>query len=267
MTGQDRTGGMALPHALEQIATSPTTAAIACDYDGTLAPIVDDPDSAAPLPAALEAVAALVGAGTAVAIISGRPVSFLREHVPIVGCALIGQYGLESLHDDVVVVDPRAEAFVDAVHHAAGDADVTWPGLRVEHKGDLAFTVHWRTAPELAPPPDELEAFASRHGLVVQPGRLACELRTPVPVDKGIALNRWLVTRGRATAAFVGDDLGDLEAFDAIEQWCARGDGRSAARVAVRSDEVPPGLLERADLVVEGPDGVAALLSSLAPRR
>jgi trehalose 6-phosphate phosphatase len=258
---------MNLPHGLERIAVSPTTAAIACDYDGTLAPIVDDPDAAAPLAGALDAVAALVEAGTDVAIISGRPVSFLRDHVPIAGCALIGQYGLESLHDDVVVVDPRAEAFVAAVHDAAADAAATWPGLRVEHKGDLAFTVHWRTAPDLAPTPAELEALASRHGLAAQPGRQACELRTPVPMDKGIALNRWLVTRGPTTALFLGDDLGDLEAFDALEQWCARSGDRAGFRVAVRSDEAPPQLLERADLVVDGPDGVVALLSSLVPQR
>jgi trehalose 6-phosphate phosphatase len=257
---------MKLPQGLDRVASHPDTAALACDYDGTIAPIVDDPDAALPLPAALEALAAIVNAGVDVAIISGRPVSFLRDRVPVAGCALIGQYGLESLHGDVVVVDPRAEPFVDAVHRAAGDAAAAWPELRVEHKGDLAFTVHWRTAPDHAPAPDALEELATRHGLAVQPGRQACELRTPVPMDKGIALNRWLVTRGRPVAAFVGDDLGDLEAFDALEQWYTHGEDRAAVRIAVRSDEVPPALLERADVVVDGPEGVAALLSSLTRR-
>lgn len=256
-----------MPPALERIATAPATAAVACDYDGTLAPIVDDPDAAAPQSGALDAVQALVDAGAAVAVISGRPISFLRQHVPIVGCALIGQYGLESLHDDVVVVDPRAETFVDAVHRAAADAAAAWPALRVEHKGDLAFTVHWRTVPDRAPPAAELRALADRHGLALQPGRQACELRTPVPMDKGVALNRWLVTRRRPSAAFVGDDLGDLDAFDALEQWCARGEERSGVRVAVRSDEVPPELLARADVVVDGPEGAVALLSALVSRR
>lgn len=257
---------MTMPHALEHIAAAPTTAALACDYDGTLAPIVDDPDAAAPLPGAVDALRALVDAGVAVAIISGRPISFLRKHVPIARCALIGQYGLESLHDDVVVVDPRAEAFVDAVHRATADAAAAWPALRVESKGDLAFTVHWRTAPDRAPSTAELGELAERHGLVLQPGRQACELRTPVPMDKGVALNRWLVASRRGAAAFAGDDLGDLEAFEALEQWCTRGAGRSGVRIAVRSDEAPPELLARADIVVDGPEGVAALLSGLVQR-
>ncbi len=251
---------MELARAVARFLTEPTATALACDYDGTLAPIVDDPDAAAPLPDALAALRAIADAGVEVAIISGRPISFLRTHVDLPDCALIGQYGLESLQGDTVVVDPRAELYLAAVHDAERDAAAAWPGLRVEHKGDLAFTVHWRTTPDLAPAPGELEELAARYDLVVQPGRQAGEVRTPVPMDKGVALNRWLVTRGRSVAAFVGDDLGDLEAFDALDRWCARGDGREAIRIAVSSDEAPAELLGRADLVVEGPDGVVELL-------
>ena len=56
---------------------------------------------------------------------------------------------------------------------------------------------------------------------------------------------------GPDAAAYVGDDLGDLPAFDGLDVLAARG--VATVRVAVASDEAPPILLNRADHVVEGP--------------
>ena len=131
------------------------------------------------MPAALDALAALADRLALVAVVSGRPVEFLREHAAIDGAVLVGQYGLETLVDGRVVVDASVTPYLDAVAAAAEEAQRTWPDLLVERKGEIAFTVHWRTAPGAAPHEGALAELASRHGLDTQPGRMACELRPP----------------------------------------------------------------------------------------
>jgi trehalose 6-phosphate phosphatase len=258
-----------LPAALEPFAVPGRRAAVAVDYDGAIAPVVPDPAHAVALPAALDALAGLVERVTLVAIVSGRTIDFLRAHVTCGGAVLVGQYGLERLVDGEVVVDERALAFVDAVRAAADAATRTWPDLLVERKGEVALTVHWRRAPNAAPDPAALAALAHEHGLKLQPARMAAELRPPVPTDKGTAFETLLDGGfGWDAAAFVGDDAADLAAFDALDRMqratAAGPRPLHTARVAVRSSEIPAELLRRADVVVDGPPGVADVLSRLA---
>ena len=255
MRGPDAVAGVR--HRLER-------AVIGVDYDGTLAPIVVDPTHAVPLPAARDALGALVGNAALVAVVSGRPVDFLRVQLGIDGLTLVGQYGLERLVGDEVRIDDRALPFLEGVATATADAERRWPDLLVERKGKLAVTVHWRTR-GAGPPDVELAALADEHGLAMLHGRKSCEFRPPLPVDKGSAL-AGVVREARAAAAlFAGDDRGDLSVFDALDTLIADGSVECAARVGVRSDEAPPQILERADVVVEGPAGVAEMLSSLVP--
>jgi trehalose 6-phosphate phosphatase len=241
--------------------------AVISDYDGTLAAIVDDPSKAVALPAALDALRDLVDRVALVAIVSGRPVAFLRENVPVAGITLVGQYGLEQVFEGRIVVDPRVKPYLPDVASAAQEAAERWPELPMERKGELAFTVHWRTRPDRAPTTTEITRFADRHGLTIVPGRRACELRPPVPVDKGVAVRRFLEASSFEAVVFIGDDRGDLSAFDALDRGQAASGGElTVVRVAVRSSEVPPELLERADVIVDGPEGVATFLSSLVRR-
>lgn len=249
-----------LPVALSNLARLASQSAFVSDFDGTLAPIVDDPATATPLPQAIHALQTLAARLGLVAIVSGRPIAFLREHVAVERVVLVGHYGLERLVDGQVVLDPRAEPYVDAVAAAAADAQRRWPSLIVERKGDIAFTVHWRNAPASEPSADDLASLAEQHGLQTQPGRMACELRPPVPVDKGTVFEE--LAHDFRHSAFAGDDHGDLAAFN-VGVDAPDDDGR-IVRIAVRSPEAPRELLERADLVVDGPEGLAALLSDLA---
>ncbi|MDP9392911.1 MAG: trehalose-phosphatase, partial [Actinomycetota bacterium] len=97
------------------------------------------------------------------------------------------------------------------------------------------------------------------HGLDVEPGRMVLELRPP-GTDKGAAL-RGLVEQDRpAVVMFAGDDLGDLAAFDAVDEL--RAAGLPGLLVCSGSEEVRA-LAARADLVVDGPDGLVELLGQL----
>ena len=148
-------------------------AALLCDFDGTVAPIVDDPAAAAPLPAAVTALGRLAGRLGLVAVVTGRPVADVRRHLPDPRLRVVGQYGLEQEVDGAVVPDPRAASFAAAVGAAADEAVRRWPRLRVERKGDVACTVHWREHPDAAPGAVALDALAAQHGLMVGPARMA----------------------------------------------------------------------------------------------
>lgn len=235
-----------------------------CDFDGTLAPIVDDPAAAAPLPGAVTVLRDLASRLALVAVVTGRPVVEVRRHLDDPRIAVVGQYGLEREVAGAVVVDPRVAPFAAAVAAAADEAEQRWPGLRVERKGRVACTLHWRERPDDAPAATAVSDLAARHGLAAWPARMAVELRPPVVVDKGTAATALLAGCPADLAVFAGDDHGDLAALAAVRAWSATAPGRRAVGLAVASPESPPDLLAAADLVVDGPVGLLDHLTSWA---
>jgi trehalose 6-phosphate phosphatase len=254
----------ALPAPLRLLRDRPASTALFVDYDGTLAPIVEDPAAAVPLPGSPELLARLADRFGLVAVVSGRPASFLVEVLgPPPGVALYGLYGLEELGEDG---RPRpaeeAAAYAPVVAEVAGRAAVEAPpGLLVEPKG-LTVTLHWRTAPGTE---GWARAFASDvtagDGLVVQDGRMALELRPPLPTDKGTVVAR--LGRGFAAVACFGDDLGDLPAFAALADR-GRVPGVTAVSVAVVDDETPDEVVHAADVRIPGPAAALDVLAWLA---
>ncbi|MFI0241603.1 trehalose-phosphatase [Streptomyces sp. NPDC016845] len=258
---------------LAAIVARPGRSVIAVDFDGTLAPIVADPEQARAHPDAVPALAALAPRVASVAVITGRPAGVAVRHGGFAGVpglehlVVLGHYGAErwdavsgtvrapAPHPGVAAV--RSE--LPGVLHEAG----LWHDTYVEEKG-RAVAVHTRRAADpqgafetLRAP---LTALAARHGLVVEPGRMVLELRPP-GVDKGVALSEYVREVGAESVLYAGDDLGDLPAFAAVEKL--RLDGVPGVLVCSGSAEVPE-LADRADLVVDGPGEVASLLAHLA---
>ncbi|MDQ6797860.1 MAG: trehalose-phosphatase [Actinomycetota bacterium] len=240
----------------------PGGAGVFCDFDGTLAEIIDVADDAEPVDGAIEALCALADAYATVAVISGRPARFLQRFLDGKGVILSGLYGLERVEDGQVHIAAEARRWQPVVEELATRARDDAPaGLTVEPKG-LTLTLHFRTAPELADAAREwVDEQASATGLVVSPGRRSYELRPPVTMSKGTVVAE--ASKGLGAACFLGDDHGDLAAFDALDDLADAG--VTTLRVAVRSEESPPELLERADLVVDGPPEVVRLLRRLLP--
>jgi trehalose 6-phosphate phosphatase len=243
--------------------------ALCLDFDGTLSPIVDDPEAARPLTGVVELLGHLADWYAAVALVSGRPADFLAAHASAPGVRYLGLYGLQEFRDGRVWVDPRLEAARPAVAAAYQDlrdsAAVRESGAFLEDKR-YAVAVHTRRVPDRdhwAVPIDRTaRQIAGRHGLEVVPGKRVWELRPGVRSDKGDAVRRVIADSGARSVVVAGDDLGDLAAFAAVARVAAAGgDG---LRVAVRSAEAPPELLDQADLVVDGPPGLRELLERLA---
>lgn len=250
----------------ELLAAHPESAALLLDFDGSLAPIVVDPAVAAAPPETLAVLGRLAERLALVAILSGRPIDFLARAVPLPGIELVGSYGLERRIDGRTVIEPEALRYRDAVAAAATEAERRWPDLLVERKGEIAVTVHWRAVGDVdASVASDIDALGRQMGLAVYPTRMARELRPPIAVDKGSAVRELLRDAPAATiAAFAGDDRGDLPALDALDALEQSGRLAAVVRIAVQSTEVPGELIERADLVVDGPAGLLDWLRALA---
>ena len=232
------------------------------DFDGTLSPIVDEPASARPLNGVTEILEELTRSYRLVGVLSGRPVAFLVPLLPP-GLVISGLYGLEVVRDGRRIDHPYAGSWREVVEDVARSSRSLGPaGMDVESKG-LSLTLHYRSHPELA---DAVLAWAkaqaARSGLVARPARMSVELHPPIAADKGTALED--LADGLAAVAYVGDDLGDLPAFDALDRLAADHEMHTL-RVAVASAEAPHELVDRADLVLAGPDAVLAFLRSLVP--
>jgi trehalose 6-phosphate phosphatase len=258
---------------LAALLADPASALLATDFDGTLAPIVEDPDQARPYPGAVDALARLGTRLGAVVIVTGRPAGQAVEYggfadVPgLERLVVFGHYGLErwdaatglvTAPDAAPAVTAASQEIADVLQ-AADAHDGTW----VEDKG-ASFAVHTRRT---ADPAVALEAvrgavvaLASRHGLHVEPGRYVLELRPP-GINKGSALAGAVAAYDARTVVFAGDDLGDLAAYDAVDRL--RADGMPGLLICSGSTETTQ-LAARADIVVDGPPGVTALLTALA---
>lgn len=234
-------------------------AGLFCDFDGTMSEIVDDPGSAVPVDGAVEALVGLADHLARVGVLSGRPLAFLDGFFPP-KLFLAGLYGLECLDDGVRRDHPQAGAWREVIEDMAACAAAKGPdGMRVEPKG-LSITLHYREHPDRAAAVQRwADEQAARSGLVARPARMSVELHPPIDADKGTALAA--AAEGLRAVAFIGDDVGDLSAFDALDELAAAG--VATAKVAVASQEVAHELTDRADLVLDGPSDVVQLLRLL----
>ncbi|KQO00787.1 hypothetical protein ASF21_10725 [Arthrobacter sp. Leaf234] len=210
--------------AVLQALVSNENAGLVMDFDGVLSRITDDPDASELLPGTEEILASLATKLSVVALLSGRPVSFLAARAAIPGVELYGSYGLEHLTDHGIEVVHEVREWTTAVkeatdvlHRALDGMD----GIHVEDKS-LAVAVHWRRAPNrgsamklIAP---LIREVIDVHGLRHEPGKFVEELRMPLEQDKGTALRRIINTSNLQTVAYAGDDRGDLPAFEAATE-------------------------------------------------
>src|SRR4051794_16371829 len=204
---------------------------VGLDFDGTLAPIVEDPAEAHIHPDAASVLVELAGQVRAIAVITGRParqaldLGGLEEVGNAIGDAgkelyLFGQYGNERWSSTQRrIIAPRPPAGLASFtaelprllrRHDAGDA-------HVEEKG-LAVAVHTRRLAEADRAFEELlpalEERAARYDLVVEPGRQVIEVRSP-GMDKGVVVGKLAEELDAGGVVFIGGDLGDVGAFEA----------------------------------------------------
>lgn len=248
------------------------TAGVFLDFDGTLSHIVHRPGDARPVEGTREVLADLVRSYGLVAVVSGRSAHDLLEWLgPQI--EIWGVHGAERTVDGTVVLSDRAKPFEDlmrAVHDEAAEmmAATGIEGIFLEDKR-VMLGLHFRAAEDVPRAEQELEVIAAslaeKHGLRRAGGRLAYELRPPEEFTKAAVVLDRSRELGLNAGAFVGDDRVDLPGFDALDLLAGEGDFVSL-RVAVDSEEGPPELMARADVVVDGPPEAVKFLRGLIPK-
>jgi trehalose 6-phosphate phosphatase len=253
---------------MNELARSPGEAGLFFDFDGTLAEIVPRPEQARPLAGIPDVLDDLGRLFRVVCVVSGRSAVQLVEWLGA-GIEIWGLHGAERVIGGRVELAPEMAGFEDDMQNVLAEArrrieELRIPGLVVEDKR-IMVGLHWRMAEDHARAEGLVTELASelaeKHGLKLGSGKLALELRPPLEVSKREVVTRRAREERLRAAAFAGDDVVDLPAFDALDELSERG--IAVVRVAVVTEGTPAELISRADVAVEGPYEMLAWLQAL----
>lgn len=253
---------------LEAVASNPERAGVFTDFDGTLSHIVELPSDARPVEGAQEILSELSDRLGVVAIVSGRAAGELLEWLgPNV--EIWGVHGAEHTVNGRVELTGAAADFAALIKRAHSDlqtrlAKLKLPGTVLEDK-TVMLALHYRNASDREAAGKALLRLATeaaeKHDLIASQARMVIELRPPVEFSKADVVRRRAAELDLRAAAFIGDDTVDLPGYAALDELAR--EGVATTRVAVGSHESPAQLLERADVVVNGPEGALEWLRSL----
>ena len=239
------------------------------DFDGTLAPIVEDHAEAAMTTESRAAVDRLAEhSGVGLAAVSGRALEDLTGRVGLDGVVYAGNHGLELGYDGERTVHPAVEGVGPAIDRLCAELDERLgdvPGYAVENKRVTA-TVHFRTVPEEHVPRvvgTVEEVVDGADGLRVSEGREIREVRPAVEWDKGRVMELLAATAPDGwRVMYVGDDTTDEDAFRAIQPdgvgvhvaSSEHGDVETDADYRLDGQAAVPSFLEWLDESVPRPD-------------
>lgn len=239
---------------LERLRELAPRAGVLLDFDGSLAAIVDHPDDARPFEGAREAIAGLIGRFAVVAVVTGRRSEEVAELLAVDGLRYEGLYGMQEAAPELTF------ALLPSVEAAAAAVPEAW----VEDKR-VSVAVHYRGATDPSAARialvARLEPVGAGSGFDLVEGKMVIEL---VPRDrpmKGGVVERIADELDLHGMLFAGDDVADLDAFSAMDRLGAAG--VTTVKVAVHGPETPSALEAAADVIVDGPAGLVALLGSL----
>ena len=250
----------ALKH-VQEIAGSGDRLAVFLDYDGTLTPIVNQPEAAWLSESMRETLRSLV-ARVPVAILSGRDLDDVRGRVHVDGIVYAGSHGFDIMGAGGLRRELGGEYLpvLDAAEAELREALDEIPGAQLERK-HFSVAAHYRNVNEddafrVAQAVDEV---AARHRELRRiNGKKVYELLPDIDWNKGKAV-LWLletleVERGKALPIYIGDDRTDEDAFRALEK---RG-------VAILVSEHPQATA--ANYCLTNPEEVEEFLAALAAR-
>ena len=241
------------------------------DIDGTLSPMAPTSDEARLYPGVVSLLER-AREHAHVAIMTGRAIEDGAAIVNVEGLTYIGTHGLEwcdglpSLH--VVEIVPEALNFIEPGRYLLDLVEERLselPGVYVQRKR-IGGTLHYR----LSPNPEQarkgilsiLEEPARRVNMRLREGRRMVEVLSPLAVDKGQALRRFVEHFQVRGVAFAGDDNTDLDAVLEIVRL-REEKGMAALSIVVQHADSLPLMLEQGDVVVQEVKGMVELLSEM----
>ena len=244
----------------------PRSVAVLTDIDGTLAPIVPTPDMSEVPEEIKDLLRRLSERFLLVAGISGRKSEEALDLIGLEDVVYFGNHGFEILRDGEVEMIPEALPYLEKVQELESLAreELAPQGAFVEEKG-ITASIHYRNVPPEVG--ERCVEFARREGerlgLRITVGRGVVEARPPIRADKGTAVRTLVEEYSPERAMFLGDDTTDLDAFRELKKLREEEKLQEILRIGVASDEGPPEIETEADIVVDGVEGVTALLRQL----
>ena len=232
------------------------------DVDGTISEIAPSPQEARVSLACREHLAGLTNTLELVAAISGRPVLEVRQMIGVEGMVYIGNHGLERWHEGTVEFSPGAEEYhtkAKAVLEQLGNL-LAIEGLIYENKG-VALAIHYRLCPDRESARQTILKIVGTSALANQfrilEGKMVVELRPPLEVNKGTAVEDLVERYQLRSGIYMGDDIGDIDAFRVMHQ-------KGFSSLCVIADETPDDVSREADFSVNGVSDVARFLKWFA---
>ncbi|KAG8072428.1 hypothetical protein GUJ93_ZPchr0006g43441 [Zizania palustris] len=200
------------------------------DYDGTLSPIVADPD-AAYMSDAMRAAVREVAKTFPTAIVSGRCRDKVRNFVGLPELYYAGSHGMDikgpSSNPESVLCQPASEflPMIDEVYKALVEKTKSTPGAKVENN-KFCLSVHFRCVDEKRwnALGEQVKAVIKEYPkLKLTQGRKVLEIRPSIKWDKGKALEFLLESLGFANCSdvlpvYIGDDRTDEDAFKVLRK-------------------------------------------------
>ena len=243
---------------------------LAFDIDGTLSPIAPTPDEARVYPGVLPLLERAKKYAH-VAILTGRSIDDGAGILNMDGLTYIGTHGLEwsdglpwlhpvEMMPESLAYSEPGKYLLDLVEHHLSEL----PGVIVQRKR-IGGTIHYRLAPDPLTTRQKLlsllEQPAQQVHMKLSEGKLAVEIRVPLPVHKGWAIRTFLERYNLNAVIFAGDDRTDLDAVMEIGRM--RAEGIAALSIVVQHHDTLPELLTQADIVVQGVPGMLDVLREI----
>lgn len=224
------------------------------DYDGTLTPLVDNPQDADLSLESRELLRRLKdNTRCKIAITSGRKLEDLKKRVGLEGVMYVGNHGLEIEAPKISFKSPLSLHYFEIIQRIKKDLAskiISVKGAFIEDKG-LALTLHYRLVDKKDIPRlkdlfhQAMVTYLAKNKIRLKDAKMAFEIRPPVRWDKGkVAL--WLLARQHfmlqektnILPLYIGDDVTDEDAFKALKDKGITvrvdGDAGSSAKYFVK---------------------------------
>ncbi|MCH8940681.1 MAG: trehalose-phosphatase [Chloroflexi bacterium] len=260
---------MTLEHLVERLKDLPQMMrsepwGLFTDIDGTISEMVERPEAAMVRPGCAVALDTLAHQLAVVVVITGRDIESARRMVGVDNAIYFGNHGIERWEKGTLEVTPEARPYVPRLQRIgkALSQRLDMPGVIVEDKA-VGLSVHYRLAEE----PDAarsvilsaVEAVDTEGWLEVREGKMIVELRLPVAIDKGTAVQSVVREKQLRGAIVLGDDTTDVDAFRAARRLQEGGDFTGVS-IAVVGDETPSVVVNEATYTLPGTVAVEGFL-------
>jgi trehalose 6-phosphate phosphatase len=237
------------------------------DMDGTISPIPHDFLRKTIPPPTLPQLTELVSRMDLLAIVSGRTSEAIKNLVNIDGIKYIGHYGMEQWENDRAILHPDAGAYAPAMRAVADELEAlrSIHGILIQDKG-ATISVHYHLClrPEAAKQQilNLLMKSPQIKNLLIMDEKTNIGIVPRVDINKGTAVTTLIRQYHLGAAIYLGDDIGDIPAFQAVRLAKSKKSFDGLA-ILVTGTETNPSLMDEVDFTLDGIAETETLLNWL----